>query len=383
MIRGGAAEPAADSAGTSHLRIVHAVLSGGFYGSERYCIDLAIAQARAGHHVAVMAESEGTDCVRGFRASIVQAERAAALLGSLKLTVFPRALPTWLQRPAAWRMLRRLRPDIVHTHLNPAARRIGRVAQSLGIPHVSTLLIHYNEREHAPCDGLIALTRAQLKLIPERHHHKVAVVWLGLPATVEDAIARVSGARLDALRRQWRAGETDVVFGSVGRLTPVKGMDVLIGAFKTAFADGGAGARLVLVGEGEDRANLERLAAGDERIIFAGHQGEIAPFYRAFDVFVSSARFEPFGIAVVEAMAAGCRLVVTRTDGPAEFLTDPCVLWATPGREDELAVQLRAAAARQRERLSYDLSRLKIGHLAQEIEAFYRRILRAPGQAAG
>jgi glycosyltransferase involved in cell wall biosynthesis len=379
MIRRSAAGPAADSTGTSHLRIVHAVLSGGFYGSERYCIDLAIAQARAGHQVAVLAEDERSDCVQQFRASIAQAAAAAALTGSLGLIVIWRR--PWLQRLAAWRVLRKSRPDIVHTHLDPAARRVGRMAQRLGIPHVSTMLIHYNEREHAPCDGLIALTRAQRKLIPEKHHHKVAVIWPGLPATVEDAIARVSPEQAEALRRQWRAGEDDVVFGSVGRLTPVKGMDVLIRAFRTAFADGQAAVRLVIVGEGEDRRELERLASDDPRIVFAGHQGEIAVFYRAFDVFVSAARFEPFGLAIVEAMAAGCALVVTRTDGPIEFLGDPRVLWATPGREDELAVQLRAAAARPRARLSYDLSRLK-SHLTQETEAFYRRILRAPGRAA-
>jgi len=380
MIRGGAVEAAAHSTGTSHLRIVHAVLSGGFYGSERYCIDLAIAQARAGHHVTVLAQDERSDCVQQFRASIAQAEATAALTGSLRLVVISRR--PWLQRAAAWRMLRKLRPGIVHTHLNPAARRIGRVAQRLGIPHVSTLHIHYNEREHAPCDGLIALTRAQLKLIPEKLHGKVAVIRLGLPATVEDAIAQVSPKQADALRRQWRADEAEIVFGSVGRLTSVKGMDVLVRAFGKAFADRQAAVRLVIVGDGEDRGDLERLAGDDDRIVFAGHQSEIAAFYRAFDVFVSAARFEPFGLAIVEAMAAGCALVVTKTDGPAEFLTDPRALWATPGREDELAAQLRAAAARQRERLSYDLSRLKIGYLAREIEAFYRRVLRAPGPAA-
>ena len=36
------------------MRILHAILSGGFYGSERYCVDLAIAQARAGHDVIVL-----------------------------------------------------------------------------------------------------------------------------------------------------------------------------------------------------------------------------------------------------------------------------------------------------------------------------------------
>jgi len=365
------------------LRILHSVLSGGFYGSERYCIDLAIAQAQAGHAVAVLISDERSECARQFRRSVTQAEGEGALAGSLRIVTMPGALPTWLQRPAAWITLRRFRPDVVHTHLNPAARRVGRMAERMGIVHVSTLLIHYNEREHAPCDGLIALTQAQLKSIPAKIHDKVAVIWLPLPATVEDAIARVTAAEADALRQQWGAGEADVVFGSVGRLTPVKGMDVLIRAFKAAFAAGETSAKLVIVGDGDDRADLQRLAAADDRIVFAGHQGEIAKFYRAFDVFVSASRFEPFGLAIAEAMAAGCRLVVTRTDGPSEFLNDPRALWATPDRDDELATQLRTAAAGKRERFAYDLSRLEVRRLAQDIEAFYRRLAHKRGQALG
>jgi glycosyltransferase involved in cell wall biosynthesis len=359
------------------LRILHSVLSGGFYGSERYCIDLAIAQAQAGHEVVALIHDRRSACAQQFHRLVAQAEGAAAFAGSLRIVVIPRALPAWLQRPAAFMLLRRFAPDVVHTHLNPAARRVGRVAERLGIAHISTLLIHYNEREHATCDGLVAVTQAQLRSLPEQVRHKAAAVWLSLPPGVEEAIARVPATAVEALRRQWGAGDVEVVFGSVGRLTPVKGMDVLIRAFKAAFAGGERAVRLVLVGDGEDRADLERLADGDDRIVFAGHHSEIAPFYRAFDVFVSAARFEPFGLAIVEAMAAGCRLVMTRTDGPSEFLTDPRVLWADPDRADQLAALLPAAAEGKRERRSYDLSRLRVDRFAAEIEAFYRQILRA------
>ena len=359
--------------GTSRLRILHAVLSGGFYGSERYCIDLAIAQARAGHDVAVVAHDRRSECVAHFRRSVAQAERGGALAGSLRIVVLPRALPAWLQRPAAWMLLRRLRPAVVLSHLNPAARRIGRVAERLGIAHVATLLIRYDARELGPCDGLIAVNQTQRRTIPEDFAGAVAVIWLWLSPAVDDAIARVAAGEVAAQRRQWGAGEDDVVFGSVGRLTPVKGMDALIRAFTAAFGPGDR-VRLVLAGDGEDRATLERLAGGDRRIIFAGHQADIAPCYRAFDVFVSAARFEPFGLAIVEAMAAGCRLLVTRTDGPAEFLTDARVLWAEPDQAVALAAQLRAAAASGRERARYDMSRFTVERLAADIEAFYRRL---------
>jgi glycosyltransferase involved in cell wall biosynthesis len=359
------------------------VLSGGFYGSERYCIELAIAQARAGHDVAVVAQDPRSTCVEQFRRSAAEALRDGGFAGSLQIMVLPRALPSWLQRPAAWILLRRFRPAVVHTHLNPAARRVGRVAERLRIAHVATLLIRYEEREHGTCDGLIAVTQAQRNSLPEGARRRAAVIWLSVPTTSEEAIARVSAAEVEALRRQWRAGESDVVFGSVGRLVSVKGMDVLLSAFEIAFPADERAVRLVLVGDGEDRAQLERLADGDDRIVFAGHQSEIAPFFRAFDVFVSAARFEPFGIAILEAMAARCRLVTTRAEGPSEFLTDSRVRWADPDRSDELATQLRAAAASKRERWDYDLSPFTVDRLAANIEDFYRRILGSPAGLPG
>jgi glycosyltransferase involved in cell wall biosynthesis len=356
------------------LRILHAVLSGGFYGSERYCIDLAIAQVRAGHDVAVLIRDRASDCARQFHRSVAQAESAGAFAGTLRIVNLPRTLPNWLQRPAAGIVLRQFRPDVVHSHLNPAARRVGGPAQRLGIAHVMTLHLDYDPNEHAAIDGLIALSARQRAGIAPGFAGAVTVVWNWLPSRVADALTRVAGPEVAGLRRRWRAEDDAVVFGSVGRLTGAKGMDVLIRAFRSAFADGKAPVRLVLVGDGEARGDLERLAGGDERVVFAGHQEDIAPFYRAFDVFVSAARFEPFGLAIVEAMAAGCRLVVTSTDGPAEFVTDARVLWAAPGRDDELAAQLLAAVAHRRERWRYDLAPFTIERAAAEIEGFYRKV---------
>lgn len=364
---------------TDKLRILHAVLSSGFYGSERYCIDLALAQARAGHDVVVVGQDGRSDCAQHFCGAIAQA-RDGTVAGSVRTVFLPRALPRWLQRPAAQLLLRRFRPDVVHTHLNPAARRVGRVAERLGIAHVATLLIRYDARELESCDGLIAVNQNQRRTIPSDFRGETAVIGLWLSPAIERAIAHVACMQVEALRQQWDAGDADIVFGSVGRLTPAKGMDVLVRAFKTAFP-AGEPVRLVMVGDGEDRGALEELAGGDQRIVFAGHQADIVPFYRAFDLFVSASRFEPFGLAIVEAMAAGCRLIVTRTDGPSEFLSDLGTLWAAPDSVDDLATQLRAAAPSGRGRADHDMSRLTVDRLAAEIEAFYRRVVRASNRS--
>lgn len=362
------------------MKILHAVLSQGFYGSERHCIELATAQARAGHQVAVLIHDGASHCARAFRDEVATTTAAIAedgSVGRIRLIVMPGALPALLHRPFALAALIGFRPDIVHTHLNPAARRVGRVAQRIGIPHVATLHIRYEPREHAGCDGLICGAAWQRAEIGPEFRGAARVVWAWLPDTVHAALARVTPQEAAALRKSWNADDRTVVLGSIGRLMPEKGMDILIQAFRATFSQGTEPVRLVILGVGppEQEQALRRLGDGDPRITLIGPQPEIAPFYLGFDVYVSAARFEPFGLTILEAMDAGCALVVTRTEGPREFLKDANVLWAEPNDVASLATQLRDAAARGRQRPAYDLSRFMRPQAVAAIEEFYRGVL--------
>lgn len=362
------------------MKVFHAILSEGFYGSERYCIDLATAQARAGHRVEVLIANAASDCARAFRReieaarSLITTERTS---GATDLAIMPRWLPAMLHRVFAHRVLSAFAPDIVHTHLNPAARRVGLVAQRLGITHVATVHIRYETREHAACDGLICSTQWQRSEIGPEFHGEAAVIPAWVPAAIQASLARVTPADVAALRRTWGADDRTIVLGSVGRLMPEKGMDVLVQAFRAAFPQGDEPIRLVIVGGGSpDQAEqLQRLAGGDARIMLVAPLLDIARYYCAFDIYVSAARYEPFGLTILEAMAAGCRLLVTRTQGPQEFLTASSVLWAEPGDVATLTAQLGAAAGRGRERASYDLAPYTQARATAQIEDLYGRVL--------
>lgn len=371
------------------MKILHAILSEGFYGSERYCIELATAQARAGNAVKVLIVNDRSDCARAFRREIALASATIAkegAAGAIDLAVMPGWLPALLHRAYARRVVAKFAPDVVHSHLNPAARRVGQVAQRMGVPHVATIHIRYETREHSGCDGLICYTHGQKSEIgPEfRGETQVPVVWLS-PA-IRAALAHVTPADVAALRETWNADERTVVLGSIGRLMPEKGMDVLVRAFRAAFPQGDEPVRLVIVGGGPlDQAQaLQALVTGDMRIRVSGPPPEIALYYRAFDTYVSAARFEPFGLTILEAMDAGCGLVVTRTQGPREFLTETSVLWAEPGDEATLVPQLRAAVARGRERESYDLAPYMQPRAVAAVEEVYRKVLaKTPAQVEG
>jgi glycosyltransferase involved in cell wall biosynthesis len=354
------------------MKILHAVLSDGFYGSERYCAELAAAQARGGHDVEILIQSASSDCAREMRKAVAEGNPVGA--GTLRLSEIPSWAPTMLHRIYAQQILRRFRPDAVHTHLNPAARRVGREAQKLGIPHIATLHITYSEREVGDCDGLVCIADWQRTTL-ENFQGEIATVHNWLPEAIADAIFDTTKEQVTRLREEWQADHETYVFGSVGRLVQEKDMGRLVELFRAAFPNGDEKVRLVIVGGGPQRAEIDQLAAGDPRVFIAGAQEKVAPWYLAFDAFVSTAQFEPFGLAILEAMAAGCPLVLTRTQGPSEFVTDKRVLWSEPGDDATLAAQLIATAASGWLRLKYDLKQFSRERAAQEIETLYRHVI--------
>jgi glycosyltransferase involved in cell wall biosynthesis len=345
------------------MKILHAILTDTFYGSERYCVELAALQAATGHEVRILIAA----ALPGYQNNFIAP--------GVDLVELPVWLPTILHRPYARRLISNFRADIVHTHLEPAARRVGAVAERLSVPHIATLHLDYSHREHRNCDGLICIASWQRGSIPENHAGHIEVVHNWLPGRVAQDIAGADAATAQRLRQDWGAGETTTVFGSVGRLLPEKGMDVLVGAFLDAFPNGGEDVRLVIVGDGAQRAVLEAQAVAETRIVLAGWRDDVAPFYGAFDTYVSAARFEPFGLTILEAMAAGCRLVLTRTQGPPEFVMDPRVQWCPVGDPAALAQVMRAEVGQGRNRPVYDMAPFAPAVAAQAIEALYRTVI--------
>jgi glycosyltransferase involved in cell wall biosynthesis len=112
--------------------------------------------------------------------------------------------------------------------------------------------------------------------------------------------------------------QKETVLISVGRLAPEKNWDTLIQAFAKVHAEHPE-ARLVLIGDGPARQNLETLAAElgiAAQVTFTGSIPfeEIPRYLKAADLFVFASITETQGIVTIEAMAAG--LPVVAVDGP-------------------------------------------------------------------
>ncbi|HDZ57064.1 MAG TPA: glycosyltransferase [Pseudomonas xinjiangensis] len=128
--------------------------------------------------------------------------------------------------------------------------------------------------------------------------------------------------RQDA-RRQLKLPEDAWIVGNVGRLHPDKDQTTLIKGFAAAIPDLPANAQLAILGRGRLENELKALAMQlniSNRVFFIGEVPDARRFFRAFDVFVLSSDHEPFGMVLLEAMAAGVPLICSDCGGAREVV---------------------------------------------------------------
>ncbi len=330
--------------------ILHALFSPRIAGAERYCVELANQQAALGHRVHVAGQS----------GSPMQSALAS------NVTFHPLASPLFRGYRIA-RLIDRLNVDVCHAHLSPACKAVSRAATS--VTSVATLHVGYKSHQHARFHGVICVNRAQAtRLGGYQGTARVIPNWLPGNVSQPPNLARPAGN----LRAELRLDPTQLLIGAVGRLHPSKGVDVLISAFKAVAPNDAA---LVIVGEGPQRAALERLVGGDTRIHFTGYRPDVPRLLHDLDLFVSPSREESFGLAILEAMRTGLPIISSATEGPREVFAGQPIEWVTPASVPEMAVVLKrtlSSLGRQRDlRVAYDLSHFDAARAVTTVMDFY------------
>ncbi|MEL7303460.1 MAG: glycosyltransferase family 4 protein, partial [Pseudomonadota bacterium] len=128
-----------------------------------------------------------------------------------------------------------------------------------------------------------------------------------------------------------------LTIGMLAELTHRKAQDVAIEALARLRA-GGINARLVCAGSGSSELleNLAKQLNVSSKVEFLGWADPVR-FLNTLDVFCFPSRAEPFGIALIEAMAQGVPVVASDVDGPADILADGSGLLVPPGNAEALA----------------------------------------------
>ncbi|HCL78326.1 glycosyltransferase [Stutzerimonas nitrititolerans] len=132
------------------------------------------------------------------------------------------------------------------------------------------------------------------------------------------------------------------VVGNVGRLHPDKDQATLIRGFALALSQLPTGSLLAIMGSGRLEASLKSLAAElgvAEQVRFLGQVANGRRYFKAFDVFALTSDHEPFGMVLLEAMAAGVPVICSDCGGAREVVAGVGVLFAL-GNEQALAACL-------------------------------------------
>jgi glycosyltransferase involved in cell wall biosynthesis len=307
------------------------------------------------------------------------------------------------------RLIRKVRPHILHTHTAKAGA-VGRAAALLAGSARPPVVVHtfhghvlrgyfdplragafrHLERTLArSTTALIAVSpqvRDDLVELDVAPATRFAVVRLGIE--LDQRVAPGSNSRGET-RRVLGIGQGPFTVGWIGRMTGIKRTDDVLLAFKS-LRERGIDARLCLVGDGPDRDHVERRAheLGVMReTLFLGYQEQVATFFDAFDVFILPSANEGTPVTAIEALAAGKPVVATRVggipdvvrDGEDGFLVVPGDVDALADRLAQLATdeKLRARmgeAARTRVRERYSVERL-----VDDVDRLYRSLLEAEG----
>jgi glycosyltransferase involved in cell wall biosynthesis len=305
------------------VRITHFVESLERGGLERVVVDLAMAQMKDGHTVHVVC--------------LFKKGRLAAELDDVGIPVTSCDKQPGIDRDAlatARKALAEHRTEILHTHNAVAHYHAVIAAFRLPIRRI------VNTRHGMGGARVLSPREWRYRLALLRTDLAVAVCSEGMQAFVDRGIfpkrlARVvrNGIRVDDViqagpdtrpraRELLGLAPDAFVVGTVGRLNWAKDHPFLIEAFALAL-ERLPQARLVIVGEGPTRTDLEtRIAAlglGD-RILLTGDRSDVVHLLPAFDVFVLSSRTEGYSIALLEASAAGLPIIATAVGGNAEIV---------------------------------------------------------------
>jgi glycosyltransferase involved in cell wall biosynthesis len=359
-------------------RVVHVVVAGEIGGAERMLVDLA--SSTPGSHSIALLTPNATLARLLADAGLRVHDRGRVREGPLAYLRL-----SFGSRDVAWvsSVLAKERAEVAHLHTF-ASQVIGtRAATRMGVPIVRTehSTRVYDDPTCWPFSRW-SLARADASAAISEHVRGRALLsapWAATKMTViYNGVNPRRFAPIELERPTFR-------FAFAGRLEPRKGIDLALRALAQV-----PGAHLDVVGDGQDRVRLRKLAASggvSSRVLFHGYLPDPRPVLARASAILCSSRREGLGLSVLEAMAMGRPVVAFAVGGVPELVEDGRTgLLAKAGDVEALAARMREAmgagprleewgrAARARA-----IECFSVDGMCQAYEALYESLLpRAP-----
>lgn len=252
------------------------------------------------------------------------------------------------------KVIRRERPDIIHTHTAKAGT-VGRAAAFIykwftpgtliGRPrrvqvihtfHGHVFHSYYGERKtqvfvlieqllaRIASDKIVVITPQQLREINEEVGVGRREQFEVIPLGIDLARLNVEPDDRRKFREEFRIDGDVLLVGFVGRLTEIKNIPMLLEGAKAYLGVGDAPeTRFIIIGDGHMRAELESTAAAleiSEKVIFAGNREDLAAVYAGLDILALTSLNEGTPLSVIEAMASRRPVIATMVGGVVDLL---------------------------------------------------------------
>lgn len=293
------------------------------------------------------------------------------------------------------RLMRRFRPDIVHTHtakagvLGRLAAVVARVPVRVHTFHGHVLHGYFSPRVTAAVrvvERFLARRTTAIVAVGAQVRDELLAAGIGRAeqfTVIPPGVAAARRIDRDEARRSLDLPLDAPVVMFVGRLTRIKRVDRLIEAWRTVQAEHPQ-AVLAIAGEGDLLADAQQLAADLPSVQFLGWQGDLAPVYAAADIAVLTSDNEGMPVTLIEASMAGVPCVTTAVGSAGEVVLNDVTGFVVPTDADAVADALNrllddgalrkrmGAAAAQHAEAAFGTNRLVDDHAG-----LYRRLMQA------
>lgn len=322
------------------MKILHVIISKGFTGSELYVINLINYQSK--YHDTMLIKNENNE-VSIYKNLLNKNVKVFDLKGFFK-------------RFKINRIINKVKPDVVHTHLGNSSRIIKKKKFKL----ISTLHMNYDDRHYKNHDGLIISNETQEKKALKSFKGKIkrSLLW---PCTNKKNLTNKN------LREKFSIPKNSYIFGSVGRFHKQKGFDIILKSF---IKNKSKNVYLILIGNGFK----EFIHYANKNIILLDHQYNIEDFYNFFDAYISASRWETFGISLVEAMSFNLPIITTVHEGNQEWISRYPVTTFKIDDVDDLDNKIKFFCSKKPKKQKYNLDIFNYENICDEILAFYQNI---------
>tara|TARA_A100001015_G_scaffold163265_1_gene181462 strand:+ start:2376 stop:3512 length:1137 start_codon:yes stop_codon:yes gene_type:complete len=291
-------------------------------------------------------------------------------------------------------------PQILHLHM-PPAEIFGMIASKIAKSRPLKIITKHNDEMFGrnrlanllcnpilnQCDGVTFISHAVEKFFIQHNcldQKETMVTPYGIDC--EDFAVNSNFDRENKLSSLGIPRKSGMVFCTIARLTQQKRVDVLLEGFSLFLDNNNSDALLLVIGDGEQRESLEKLAQKmgiQDHVVWVRYTEEISAILNSIDVFVLTSDYEGFGLVLLEAMAAERPIIATYVSAIPEIVIDKkSGLLIEPNDPKALAdAMCKMLSSKQREKFGRAgkqraLTNFSNEAMSQNFEDFYVKIFK-------